>query len=86
MNPNNPFASELVIPAPDYPIRGQAAAGIQLIEKSPHSGSIPRLCPLRGLFFLLDSRLRGNDGANGLLVMNTLLLFSDSNWGQGPRP
>jgi hypothetical protein len=39
---NNPLAPELVIPA---------QAGIQLIKKSPRSGSIPKLCPLRGLFF-----------------------------------
>jgi hypothetical protein len=50
ISPSNPLAPELVIPA---------QAGIQLIEKSPRSGSISRLCPLRGLFFLLDSRLRG---------------------------
>ena len=41
-----------VIPAPDYRIRGQAAAGIQ---------------PLKNTFGLnpLDSRLRGNDGIVG---------------------
>jgi hypothetical protein len=106
MNPANPLAPELVILAPNNPIRGQAAAGIQLIETSPRSGSIPKLCPLRELFFLLDSRLmellairlgwqtapakslvmHGNDGANELFGMNTLLRFSDSTLAQGPRP
>jgi hypothetical protein len=36
-----------------------------LIEKHLQSSSTFRLCPLRGLFLLLDSRLRGNDGYNG---------------------
>ena len=63
---NNLFAPKFVIPAPDYHFRGQAVAVIQLFEKSPRRGQIPRLCPLRGLFLLLDSRLRGNDGVNGL--------------------
>jgi hypothetical protein len=51
----NPIDPELVIPA---------QAGIQLVEKSPRSGTISKRCPLRGLFILLDSRLRGNDGSN----------------------
>jgi hypothetical protein len=47
-----------------------AQAGIQLIEKLLQSRSTYRLCPLRGLFFLLDSRLRGNDGSNGKSGLN----------------
>ena len=47
-----PFENLLVIPA---------QAGIQLIEKFPRSGSTI-FCPLCGVSFLLDSRLRGNDG------------------------
>jgi hypothetical protein len=47
-----------VIRAPDYPLRGPAAAGIQLID-SPRLAR--RLCPLSGVIFLLDSRFRGND-------------------------
>jgi hypothetical protein len=27
---------------------------------------MPKICPLCGLFILLDFRLRGNDGFNGL--------------------
>jgi hypothetical protein len=38
-----------------------AQAGIQLFEKYPRSGSTSSFCPLRGVFILLDSRLRGND-------------------------
>ena len=46
-----------------YPISTviPAQAGIQLIEEFPRSGAISRFCPLRGMFVLLDSRLRGND-------------------------
>ncbi|MDD5059319.1 MAG: hypothetical protein PHQ60_15790 [Sideroxydans sp.] len=45
--------SNIVIPA---------QAGIQLIEYFPRSGTTPSSCPLRGMFSLLDSRVRGNDG------------------------
>ena len=38
-----------------------AKAGIQLIEKYPRSGATNGFCPLRGMYVLLDSRLRGND-------------------------
>jgi hypothetical protein len=49
------------------PTSGQVAgypakAGIQIICKSPRSGTTPKVCPLRGILFLLDSRFRGNDG------------------------
>jgi len=47
---SQPLTQGLVIPA---------KAGIQLIEKFPHSGSTSRFRPLRGLFVLLDSRFRG---------------------------
>jgi NodT family efflux transporter outer membrane factor (OMF) lipoprotein len=53
---NSPLARKFVIPA---------QAGIQLIKKSLRSKAISRCCSLRGMFFLLDSRLRGNDGFNG---------------------
>jgi len=66
MNPNNPLAHKRVIPA---------QAGIQLIEKSARSGSISSFCPLRGTFLLLDSRLRGNDEANGLAGMKLIARF-----------
>jgi hypothetical protein len=33
--PNNPIAKNTVIPAPDNPIRGLAAAGIQQFNKIP---------------------------------------------------
>jgi hypothetical protein len=42
-----------------------AKAGIKFIEKHLRSRKTSGFCPLRGLFFLLDFRLRGNDGANG---------------------
>jgi hypothetical protein len=61
LNPNNPLEQKLVIPA---------QAGIQWIKKFPRSASIPGVCPLRGVFISLDSRLRGNDGANGLSGLN----------------
>jgi hypothetical protein len=38
-----------------------AKAGIQLFKKYPRSGSTSVFCTLRGLFVLLDFRLRGND-------------------------
>ena len=38
-----------------------AKAGIQFIEEYPCSGTINGFCPLRGMYVLLDSRLRGND-------------------------
>jgi len=38
-----------------------AKAGIQLIAKYPRSGTTMGFCPLRGMYVLLDSRLRGND-------------------------
>ena len=47
---SQPLTQGLVIPA---------KAGIQLIEKFPHSGSTSRFRPLRGLFVLQDSRFRG---------------------------
>ena len=43
-----------------------AQAGIQLIEEIPRSVATPRFCPLREVFVLLDSRLRGNDGGDKL--------------------
>jgi hypothetical protein len=39
-----------------------AKAGIEAIEKPLQSRSAKVHCPLRGIFVLLDSRLRGNDG------------------------
>jgi hypothetical protein len=54
----------------DFPLEKKAVipakAGIQFIEKRLRSRSTLVLCPLRGLIFLLDSRLRGNDGSDGL--------------------
>ena len=43
------------------------------IEKLPRNGAMSGVCPLRGVYRLLDSRLRGNDGANGLfgLMLHT---------------
>jgi hypothetical protein len=58
LNPNSSLAKNCVIPA---------QAGIQMIENSSRSESTTWFCPLRGVFFLLDSRLRGNDDANGYL-------------------
>jgi hypothetical protein len=47
----------------DFPLEKKtvipAKAGIQSIKKRLRSRSTLMLCPLRGLFFLLDSRLRG---------------------------
>jgi hypothetical protein len=43
-------------------------AGIQLIKKSLRSRPMQKFCSLRVLFFLLDSRLRGNDGLMEHLV------------------
>ncbi len=40
-----------------------AQAGIQLVDPFPRSEATPGCIPLRGLFFLLDSGLRRNDGA-----------------------
>ena len=60
-NPNSSLAKNCVIPA---------QAGIQLIEKSSRSEPATWFCPLRGVLFLLDSRLRGNDGANELFWFN----------------
>jgi hypothetical protein len=62
LNPNNPLAPEVVIPA---------KAGIQLIEKSPQSGATAGVCPLRGMSDSLDSRLRGNDSSNGQSGLNS---------------
>jgi len=60
-NPDCPLDQKFVIPA---------QAGIQSIKKFPRSGTASRFCPLRGVFVSLDSRLRGNDGANGLSGFN----------------
>jgi hypothetical protein len=60
MMPKNPLAETIVIPA---------KAGIQLIKYSPLSGTKPSVCPLRGMFYLLDSRFRENDGSNGFFGM-----------------
>jgi hypothetical protein len=58
----------------DFPLEQKAVipakAGIQFIEKCLRSRSTLVPCPLRGLFFLLDSRLRGNDGSNGKSGLN----------------
>jgi len=45
-----------------------AQAGIQRIRCPPRSGTLPWVCPLRGLFSELDSGLRRNDGAKALLA------------------
>ncbi len=64
MNPDYPLEQKLIIPA---------QAGFQLIgarlarmggllfnsQQSSRSGPTLRLCPLRGVFISLDSRLRG---------------------------
>jgi hypothetical protein len=42
-----------------------AKAGIQLIEESTHSVAIPGFVRYAGRLFVLDSRLRGNDEAEG---------------------
>ncbi len=67
MNLDSSMDNSIVIPA---------KAGIQLIENFPHSGTIMKFgrssklaasgsfCPLRGVLLSLDSRLRGNDGAD----------------------
>ena len=67
VKPDHPLDRELVIPAQE---------GIQLIKKFPRSGAISRFCPLRGIFVLLDSRLRGNDGADELLCVIAISHFS----------
>ena len=70
MKPDCPTDNQCVIPA---------KAGIQLIElgfagmggflpnsqKFSRNGSVPGLCPLRGVLLSLDFRLRGNDGSIG---------------------
>jgi len=61
INPNSSLAKNCVIPA---------QAGIQLIEKSSRSETTTWFCPLRGVLFLLDSRLRGNDDANEFLEVS----------------
>jgi hypothetical protein len=63
INRDFPLEKKTVIPA---------KAGIQFIEKRLRSRSTLVPCPLRGLFFLLDSRLRGNDGSNGKSGINRL--------------
>jgi hypothetical protein len=52
--------SPLVIPAPDYPIRGQAAAGTQSSSVVPAKAGIQQD---KNAFDLnpLDSRIRGNN-------------------------
>jgi hypothetical protein len=61
LNRHFPSEKKAVIPA---------KAGIQFIEKGLRSRSTLVPCPLRVLFFLLDSRLRGNDGSNGKSGLN----------------
>ena len=65
MNPNNPLAKNCVIPA---------QAGIQLIKKiSREAGQHRGFVRFAGCFFLLDSRLRGNDGLMDYLAFISLL-------------
>ena len=64
MNRKFPLDRESVIPA---------QAGIQLVKTSLRSRSASRFCPLRGVFVLLDSRLRGNDGSYELLELKRVL-------------
>jgi hypothetical protein len=54
-NPDFLLDQKFVIPA---------KAGIQLVKNILQSRSKPRFCPLLGMYILLDSRLRGNDGDN----------------------
>jgi hypothetical protein len=62
----------------DFPLEKKAVipakAGIQFIEKRLRSRSTLVPCPLRGLFFLLDFRLRGNDGSNGKSGLISLVI------------
>ena len=64
MNRKFPLDRESVIPA---------QAGIQLVKTSLRSRSASKFCPLRGVFVLLDSRLRGNDGSYELLELKRFL-------------